>query len=187
MNLPNRLTIARIVIIPIFMVFLLLKLPKGQMFFASQDYIAAGIFILASVTDGLDGYIARKRKQITRLGQFMDPLADKLLVSAALISLVELQLIPAWIVWIILGREFAVTGLRAIAAAEGVVIPASKLGKIKTITQIIAISAFLLHDWPFILIGFKISTWFIYIALIFTIISGLDYLIKGKRFFHSPK
>jgi len=95
MNLPNRLTLARIFLIPVFMVFLLLRLPKGEQFFVTQDYVAAAIFILAAITDGLDGYVARKRKQVTRLGQFMDPLADKLLVSAALISLVELQLVPA--------------------------------------------------------------------------------------------
>ncbi|HWJ04099.1 MAG TPA: CDP-diacylglycerol--glycerol-3-phosphate 3-phosphatidyltransferase [Verrucomicrobiae bacterium] len=182
MNLPNKVTMARIVLIPIFMVFLLLRMPKGQEFFESQGYVAAAIFILAAITDGLDGYIARKRNQVTRLGQFMDPLADKLLVSAALISLVELQLVQAWIVWVILAREFAVTGLRAIAAADRVVIPASKLGKVKTVTQIIAISAYLLRDWPFSLIGLKISPWFIYIALIFTIISGLDYLKKSKKF-----
>ncbi len=185
MNLPNRLTLARIFLIPVFMVFLLLRLPKGEQFFVTQDYVAAAIFILAAITDGLDGYVARKRKQVTRLGQFMDPLADKLLVSAALISLVELQLVPAWIAWVILGREFAVTGLRAIAAADKVVIPASKLGKVKTVTQIIAISAYLLHDWPLSLLGIKISSWFIYIALVFTVISGLDYLIKARKFLRS--
>ncbi len=187
MNLPNRLTLARIILIPVFMVFLLLRLPKGQEFFASQSFVAAAIFLLASVTDGLDGYIARKRKQVTRLGQFMDPLADKLLVSAALISLVELHLVPGWVAWVIIGREFAVTGLRAIAAADQVVIPASKLGKVKTVTQIIAIAAYLLHDWPLNLIGIKLSGWFIYVALIFTIISGLDYLIKGRKFLRSAE
>lgn len=187
MNLPNRLTLARILLIPIFMVFLLLRVPKGQAYFATQSYIAAAIFLLAAITDGLDGYIARKRKQVTRLGQFMDPLADKLLVSAALISLVDLQQVPGWIAWVILGREFAVTGLRAIAAAEQVVIPASKLGKAKTVTQIIAISAYLLHDWPLSLIGVKLSPWFIYVALLFTIVSGLDYLFKGRQFLRGPR
>ncbi len=187
MNLPNRLTLARIILIPVFMVFLLLRLPKGQEFFYSQSFVAAAIFLLASLTDGLDGYVARKRKQVTRLGQFMDPLADKLLVSAALISLVELQLVPAWIAWVIISREFAVTGLRAIAAADQVVIPASKLGKVKTVTQIIAISAYLLHDWPLSLIGIRLSGWFIYVALVFTVISGLDYLIKGRKFLRSAE
>lgn len=181
MNLPNRLTLARIILIPIFMAFLLLQVPKGHTLFPHQDIVAAIIFILASTTDGLDGYIARKRHQVTVLGKFMDPLADKLLVSAALISLVQLGDVPAWIAWTILGREFAVTGLRAIAAADGHVIAASKLGKIKTITQVIAISAILLHDWPFYLIHIPIGQPFLYIALIFTIISGMDYLAKSRR------
>lgn len=181
MNLPNRLTLARIVLVPVFMAFLLLQAPKGHTLFPHQDIVAAIIFILASATDGLDGHIARKRHQVTNLGKFMDPLADKLLVSAALISLVELGEVPAWVAWTILGREFAVTGLRAIAAADGLVISASKLGKIKTITQVIAISAILLHDWPFSLFGIPIGQPFLYIALIFTMISGLDYFIKTRR------
>jgi len=169
------------------MVFLMLRVRRGEPYFATQTYIAAAIFLLAAITDGLDGYIARKRKQVTRLGQFMDPLADKLLVSAALISLVELHKVPGWIAWVIIGREFAVTGLRAIAAAEQVVIPASKLGKIKTVTQIIAISAHLLRDWPLSLIGIKLSPWFIYVALVFTIISGVDYIVKGWKFLRAPR
>jgi CDP-diacylglycerol--glycerol-3-phosphate 3-phosphatidyltransferase len=144
--------------------------------------VAAVIFILAAATDGLDGYIARKRHQVTVLGKFMDPLADKLLVSAALISLVELGEVPAWIAWIILGREFAVTGLRAIASADGVVISASKLGKIKTVTQVISISAILLHDWPFSLIGIPFGQPVLYIALFFTVISGIDYLLKSRKY-----
>ena len=181
MNLPNRLTLARIVLIPVFMTFLLLQDPKGQTLFPHQDMVAAVIFILASATDGLDGYIARKRHQVTNLGKFMDPLADKLLVSAALISLVELGAVTAWVAWIILAREFAVTGLRAIAAVDGVVISASILGKIKTITQVVAISAILLNDWPLSIIGIHIGQRLLYIALIFTVISGLDYLRKVRK------
>lgn len=181
MNLPNRLTLARIILIPVFMSFLLINVQKGSTLFPHQDIVAAVIFILAAATDGLDGYIARKRNQVTNLGKFMDPLADKLLVSAALISLVELGQVTAWIAWIILAREFAVTGLRAIAAVDRVVISASKLGKIKTITQVIAISAILLHDWPFSLIGIYIGQPLLYIALIFTVISGLDYLLKSRK------
>jgi len=180
-NLPNRLTLARIVLVPVFMAFLLLQVPKGHTIFPHQDLVAAMIFILASTTDGLDGYIARKRGQVTVLGKFMDPLADKLLVSAALISLVELGEVPAWVAWIIIGREFAVTGLRAIAAADGLVISASKLGKIKTITQVVAISAILLHDWPFSLLGIPFGQPVLYIALIFTVISGVDYLAKARK------
>jgi len=180
-NLPNRLTLVRIILIPVFMAFLLLQAPKGHTLFPHQELVAAVIFILASATDGLDGYIARKRHQVTVLGKFMDPLADKLLVSAALISLVELGSVPAWVAWTILGREFAVTGLRAIAATDGVVISASKLGKIKTITQVVAISAILLNDWPFSLLGIPIGQPVLYIALIFTIISGIDYLMKTRK------
>lgn len=182
MNLPNRLTLARIILIPIFMAILLLQVPKGQAIFPHQDIVAALIFIVAAATDGLDGYIARKRGQVTVLGKFMDPLADKLLVSAALISLVELGKVPAWVVWVILAREFAVTGLRAIASADGTVISASKLGKIKTVTQVIAISALLLNDWPLSLLNIPVGQPFLYIALVFTIISGVDYIIKSKKF-----
>lgn len=163
------------------MVFLLLQIPKGRPIFPHQDLVAAIIFILAATTDGLDGYIARKRGQVTNLGKFMDPLADKLLVSAALISLVELGDVPAWVAWVILGREFAVTGIRAIAAADGTVISASKLGKVKTVTQVIAISAILLHDWPLSLLNIPVGQPFLYIALVFTIISGVDYLVKSKK------
>ncbi|MDQ7096087.1 CDP-diacylglycerol--glycerol-3-phosphate 3-phosphatidyltransferase [Desulfosporosinus sp. PR] len=184
MNLPNRLTLARIILIPVFMAFLLLQVPKGQTLFPHQEVVAAIIFILASATDGLDGYIARKRHQVTNLGKFMDPLADKLLVSAALISLVELGEVNAWVAWIVLAREFAVTGLRAIAAVDRVVISASKLGKIKTITQVVAISAILLHDWPFSLIGLHIGQPLLYLAVFFTVISGLDYLLKSRKLLH---
>jgi CDP-diacylglycerol---glycerol-3-phosphate 3-phosphatidyltransferase len=166
------------------MAFLLLQVPKGQTLFPHQDVVAAIIFILASATDGLDGYIARKRHQVTNLGKFMDPLADKLLVSAALISLVELGEINAWVAWIVLAREFAVTGLRAIAAVDRVVISASKLGKIKTVTQVVAISAILLNDWPLSLIGLHIGQPLLYIAVFFTVISGLDYLLKSRKLLH---
>lgn len=184
MNLPNRLTLARIILIPIFMAFLLIQDAKGRTILPYQDVVAAIIFILAAATDGLDGYIARKRGLVTTLGKFMDPLADKLLVSAALISLVELGDVPAWVAWIILGREFAVTGIRAIASADGIVIAASKLGKIKTVTQVIAISAILLNDWPFSLLHIPIGQPFLYIALFFTILSGADYMLKTRKLFH---
>lgn len=187
MNLPNILTIARIVLIPVFMVVLLLKLPGGVAYFSYQDGIAAAIFIVAAATDGLDGYIARKKGQITNLGKFLDPLADKLLVSAALISLVELQAVDAWIVWIILAREFAVTGIRAIAAADGIVISASKLGKLKTVTQIIAIAAIILQDWPFTYIDITIGQPMLYIAMALTVISGFDYIYKARRIFAGKK
>lgn len=172
MNLANRVTLVRIFLVPIFMIFLLTRIPFGQ-------YLAAAVFILAASTDGLDGYIARARKEVTKLGKLMDPLADKLLVSAALISLVELDLVPAWIAVVIIGREFAVTGLRTIAVGEGVIISASKLGKYKTVTQIIAIVAILIHDYPFSLVGVPIGPIMLYAAVFFTVLSGLDYFSKA--------
>ena len=133
MNLANKLTVMRMILIPIFLVFLVFDcLPYGKS-------IATALFIIASITDKLDGYIARSRNQVTNFGKFMDPLADKLLVTAALVSLVELNLIPAWAVVVIVAREFAVSGLRTIAASEGTVIAASWWGKIKTVIQMIAI------------------------------------------------
>lgn len=174
MNLANKLTVIRIFLIPIFLVFIAVKdIPYGKL-------IATAVFIIAALTDKLDGYIARSRNQITRFGKFMDPLADKLLVTAALVSLVEFQIIPTWIAMVIIAREFAVTGLRSIAAAEGVVIAASWWGKIKTFIQIVAII--------FALINLSYSTYYftmitkvvMFIAIIVTILSGLDYFIKNK-------
>lgn len=187
MNLPNILTIIRIIMIPIFMVVLLLKLPGGKTYFPYQDYVAAAIFIIAAATDGLDGYVARKLRQVTNLGKFLDPLADKLLVSAALISLVELEIVSAWIVWVILAREFAVTGIRAIAAADGVVISASKLGKLKTVAQVVAISALILRDWPLSYLDIYIGEPMLYIALLLTIVSGIDYIVKARHLFRTKK
>jgi CDP-diacylglycerol--glycerol-3-phosphate 3-phosphatidyltransferase len=184
MNLANRVNIARIFLVPIFMIILLTRIPQYG------DFLAALIFIIAASTDGLDGYIARSRKQVTNLGKLMDPLADKLLVSAALISLVELDLIKAWVAIVIIGREFAVSGLRSIAASEGVIIQASKLGKYKTVSQIVAISVILLHDLPFNIhqiLPFNISiigSILLYIAVGFTVVSGIDYFIKAKRLLH---
>lgn len=175
MNLPNRITLARIVLVPVFLLILSIKMKYGE-------YLAAAVFILAASTDGLDGYLARKRKEVTKLGKFMDPLADKLLVSAALLSLVELRRISAWPAFIIIGREFAVTGLRSIAAAEGVVISASKLGKIKTVSQIIAIVFLFIHDFPFDFLNIPIGKIAMGIAVFFTIWSGIDYLRNARHF-----
>src|SRR5215468_1031624 len=131
MNLPNSLTVTRICLVPLLVVVLLTKFEGRQILGIPIEYVGAGIFGLASLTDWADGYLARRRKQITTLGQVIDPLADKLLITAALVSLVQMDLAPAWMVAIILGREFAVTLLRSIAASRGMVIPASPLGKIK--------------------------------------------------------
>jgi CDP-diacylglycerol--glycerol-3-phosphate 3-phosphatidyltransferase len=174
MNLANKLTLIRIFLIPIFLVFIAVKdIPYGKL-------VATAIFIIAALTDKLDGYIARSRNQITRFGKFMDPLADKLLVTAALISLVEFQIIPTWVAMIIIAREFAVTGLRSIAAAEGIVIAASWWGKIKTVIQIIAI-IFALINLNYANIYFTTATRIVMFgAIIVTLLSGIDYFVKNK-------
>lgn len=168
MNLPNRLTLVRIFLIPVFVAVVTLRVPYG-------DYIAAAIFILAASTDGLDGYIARKRKLVTNLGKLMDPLADKLLVSSALIVLTELHRLPSWVTLIIIGREFAVTGLRALAVADGEIIAAGWLGKVKTLTQIIAIVAlFFVGKLPYLPVYTAVA-----LAVFFTLWSGLDYFRRS--------
>lgn len=141
--------------------------------------VAAIIFLVASATDWLDGYYARKYNLITNMGKFLDPLADKLLVSAAFILLVELDLIAAWIVIVIVSREFAVTGFRLVAAGEGVVLAASSMGKLKTASQLIAIALLLLHNFPFAYMNIAVDTIVVYIALILTVWSGVDYFIKN--------
>lgn len=172
MNLPNKLTILRVCMIPFFLFFMLTDFVEGS------KYIALTIFIVASLTDLLDGYIARKYKLITNFGKFMDPLADKLLVSSALICFVELGSLPAWIVVIIISREFIISGFRLIASDKGLVIAASYYGKIKTVLQM-AMTVVLIADIP--VKGFEIlETVLVYGALVLTIISLLDYLIKNK-------
>jgi CDP-diacylglycerol---glycerol-3-phosphate 3-phosphatidyltransferase len=175
MNLANKLTLLRIVLVPVFLIFIAVRdIPYGT-------FIATGVFIIASLTDKLDGYIARSRNQVTKFGKFMDPLADKLLVTAALVSLVDFHIIPAWAAIIIIAREFSVTGLRSIAASEGIVISASYWGKIKTVTQIIAIICALLNLMYTNNVYFKFFTNFtLTIAIITTIFSGVDYFVKNK-------
>lgn len=174
MNLANKLTILRIILVPIFLIFTSIGTPISF-------YIATIIFIAAGITDKLDGYIARSRNQVTNFGKFMDPLADKLLVSSALISLVELQVIPTWIAMIIIAREFAVTGLRTIAASEGLVIAASWWGKIKTVVQIVSIIAALINISFTNNILYYITYISMGVAVILTIISGVDYFVKNKN------
>lgn len=176
MNLANKLTLVRIIMVPVFMIFLLNKIPYGE-------YIAAAIFILAALTDSLDGYIARKKNQITQLGKLMDPLADKLLIAAALISLVQMGRLSAWIATVIIAREFTITGLRSIAAAEGKVIAASIWGKLKTISQIIAIVAIILNNYPFEIIGIPFDDIILWTAVGLTIYSAVDYIYRSKDLF----
>ncbi len=144
MNLPNSLTVSRIFLVPLLVVVLLTKFKGHLILGVPKEIVGAAIFALASITDWLDGYLARRRKEITTLGQVIDPLADKLLTSAALISLVSMGLASAWMVAIVIGREFAVTGLRSIAYARGVAVPASSLGKIKMVAQVVAVLALIL-------------------------------------------
>lgn len=151
-----------------------------------NHFIGALIFIVASATDWVDGYYARKYHLVTNLGKFLDPLADKLLVSAALIVLVEMQMAASWIVIVIISREFAVTGLRLVLAGQGEVVAANNLGKIKTWTQIIAVSALLLHNTIFELVSFPFATIALWVAMFFTIWSGWEYFwVNRKVFTHS--
>jgi CDP-diacylglycerol--glycerol-3-phosphate 3-phosphatidyltransferase len=168
-NVPNVLTLLRILAVPVLVVALLDQTPDG-------DVIAAIVFALAAFTDGLDGYIARRRQQITTFGKLMDPLADKLLVIAALISLVSLDRLAAWIAMVIIARELAVTGLRSVAAERGVVIAASWLGKLKTALQVAAVFALIAFD--------PSPTWvdvLLYVAVAVTVISGADYFFGLRK------
>jgi CDP-diacylglycerol--glycerol-3-phosphate 3-phosphatidyltransferase len=181
MNLPNALTLGRIFLVPLLVVVLLTKFEgRQELLGVRKELVGAAIFAIASLTDWLDGYLARRRKQITALGQLMDPLADKLLITAALVSLVQMDLAPAWMVAVILGREFAVTVLRSIAHARGVVIPASPLGKFKMVSQVIAILLLILgaDQLPqFLLLG-GIALW---VAAVTAVASAVDYY---RRFNH---
>lgn len=186
MNLANKITLIRILLVPVVMFFLLMRFSIGTIHVGSveltmNELIATLVFIIAAVTDGLDGYIARKNQIVTNLGKFLDPLADKLLITAALISLVDMNRLEAWIAIVIISREFAVTGLRLIAVAEGHVIAASPLGKLKTIIQIVAIVALMLNNVPFENIPFPfdyVATW---LAVIITLASGVDYFYKNRE------
>jgi len=199
MNLPNKITMIRIFLVPIFIIVVLLP-------FDWASIVGLIIFLIASITDSLDGHIARSRNMVTNFGKFLDPLADKLLVSAALIALVGMDKIPSWFATIVIAREFMVTGIRLLAASEGRVIAASIWGKIKTITQIIAISLLLIDFTPrlaaydadvFMINKLKylfstfleapvantigiLATFMIIVAIIMTIFSGVDYLVKNK-------
>lgn len=174
MNLANKITISRILLVPVFLFVLLSDMSNSHI-------IATIIFIVASITDGLDGYIARSRNQITKLGKFMDPLADKLLVTAALVGLVQLGKLSTWVVVIIISRELIVSVFRAVAASENIVIAASPWGKAKTVSQIVAIILLLLNNWPFNSLGFPVDQILMYIAVALTVISGWDYIYKNRQ------
>ena len=171
MSTPNKLTVLRVLFIPIFMAFSLYD------FALYSNYIALGIFILAFITDVLDGYLARKTGQITDFGKIMDPLADKLLVTAALVCLLQKGIVSSWVVVIILAREFIISGIRIVAAADGKVIAASWWGKWKTVFQFIAISVAVFFDEKNIAVD--IIVWF---TALLTLVSGVDYIAKNAKY-----
>ncbi|OUM98445.1 MAG: CDP-diacylglycerol--glycerol-3-phosphate 3-phosphatidyltransferase [Paenibacillaceae bacterium ZCTH02-B3] len=186
MNLANRITLARIFIVPLIAFFLLarLNLPTltfGEFSITLNQILALVLFVVAASTDGLDGYIARKRKIITNLGKLLDPLADKLLMAAVLISLVDMGKLPAWAAIVIIGREWAVTGLRQVALLEGSVIAASQWGKWKTAAQIAMIIVLLLNNFPFELVGLPMDEVLVWAASAVTVYSGIDYFVKNKH------
>jgi CDP-diacylglycerol--glycerol-3-phosphate 3-phosphatidyltransferase len=170
LNLPNALTLIRILLVPVLVVALTVETPGGST-------IAAIVFAIAAFTDGLDGYIARSRQSITTFGKVMDPVADKLMIAAALISLVSLDRLAAWVAMVIIAREFAVSALRIAAGQQGVVIPASGLGKVKTIVQVVAVLALIAASDPS-------DAWvqaLVYLMVAITIASGADYFLNFRR------
>lgn len=191
----NIVTLIRIILIPVFVAVLVSPWPEFTADFplwsSLQPWIAAAVFVGISATDALDGYLARSRNQVTDFGKFLDPLADKILVAAALLGLVEMQLLPSWIALIILAREFIVSGLRMLAANQGVVIAASWYGKVKTVSQIVAIIAFIIKDTvqfhalgEAFAMGFNAFAWVAMLfAVIMTILSMVDYFAKSKAIF----
>ncbi|MBP5427443.1 MAG: CDP-diacylglycerol--glycerol-3-phosphate 3-phosphatidyltransferase [Clostridiales bacterium] len=204
MNLPNKITLSRIFVVPLFMLFVIpipswvINLPvltfmRGLMLVFNNfimvygNYIAAGIFIILASTDAVDGYIARKHKMVTKVGIFLDPIADKLLVTSALIALLERGELTGWAAMIIIGREFIVTGLRLVLAGEGVVVAASNWGKIKTITQMVAIVLALVKNYPLSMFtDFAFDRVAMFIAVIITIYSLYDYLKKNIHIITKP-
>jgi CDP-diacylglycerol---glycerol-3-phosphate 3-phosphatidyltransferase len=170
LNLPNALTLIRILLVPVLVVALTVESPGGSA-------IAAVVFAIAALTDGLDGYIARSRQSVTNFGKVMDPVADKLMIAAALISLVSLDRLAAWVAMVIIAREFAVSGLRIAAGQQGVVIPASQLGKLKTITQVVAVLALIAAND-------SDAAWvqaLVYLMVVTTVVSGADYFLGFRR------
>ncbi|MEJ2367233.1 MAG: CDP-diacylglycerol--glycerol-3-phosphate 3-phosphatidyltransferase [Acidobacteriota bacterium] len=181
LNLPNALTICRIFLVPLIVVVLLTEFHFEKWFFFNREELAVGIFLLASLTDLLDGWLARRRNQITTLGQLLDPIADKLLIASVLISLVELRLAPAWVVVIIVGREFTIMGLRMIAATHQVIIAAGTLGKWKMVVEVLAICFIIWgnqRDWNFVLLT---GRGLLYFVAFIAVISMIEYFFKFSR------
>jgi CDP-diacylglycerol--glycerol-3-phosphate 3-phosphatidyltransferase len=203
MNLPNKITLSRILLVPIFMVFIIpfpdwvlnstwLEFINPQLQTLNNyiinygNYLGAIIFIVAAVTDKVDGYIARRRNLVTKLGIFLDPIADKLIITAALIALVQRNDVTGWVAMLIIAREFIVTGFRLIAVGEGIVLPADKWGKIKMVIQTVAVSLALLKNYPLSLFtAFQFDRYAILIAIIVTIYSGFNYIYKNRSVINS--
>ncbi|HHV59892.1 MAG TPA: CDP-diacylglycerol--glycerol-3-phosphate 3-phosphatidyltransferase [Clostridiaceae bacterium] len=199
MNLPNKITVSRIFLVPVFMLFILpfpdwlltsdlFKFINPQLtaihnFMQNYGHILGAVFfLLAASTDGIDGYIARKHKMVTKFGIFLDPIADKLIIAAALIGLVQRNYVTGWAAMVIIGREFIVTGLRLLAAGEGIVISAGIWGKIKMVTQVVGVALMLLDNWPFSLFtSFRVDKFAMWIAIFATIYSMFDYLKKNIK------
>lgn len=177
-NLPNSISLFRVLMVPVLMVFLLVDIPAG-------DVVALAVFVLAAGSDSLDGYLARRRHQTTVMGAFLDPLADKLLVMAALVSLVGLGELSAWVAMVVIARELAISGLRMIAAMQSVVISASRWGKTKTASQMLAIAALIVEprwlkpEWT--LGGQSVSWYLVMLMLVLTVVSGLDYFVRARQ------
>ena len=180
MNLPNTITLARMFLVPILVVVLLTEFEGRRILGIPKELVGAAIFGLASITDWLDGYLARRRRQITWLGQMLDPIADKLLTSAAFISLVQLGLAPAWMVAIIIGRDFAITGLRSLAYNKGFTMPASPLGKIKMASQVASILLLILGWGPLPLLATAgyVALW---VVMVTSVVSAADYYRRFQR------
>lgn len=189
MNTANKITLTRIILVPIFILFIT-PIPVwavNKYYFLHEIshysvYIATFIFVIAAITDKLDGYIARKYNQITKLGKLLDPLADKLMVCSALILLVERNQLAVWMAILIIGREYAVTSIRVIAAADNKILAADKFGKIKMVVQVVAIVLALLRNYPINLITkFPVDKYMMIFAVIATVYSGINYMIKNKE------
>jgi len=198
MNPANIVTISRMVLIPVFLLVLLADWPRWfqapELVYALRPWIAAAVFGVLAATDGVDGYLARSRNEITTFGKFLDPLADKLLVTAALLALIELNVLPAWIAMVIIAREFIVSGLRMVASAEGTVIAASSYGKLKTVLQIVATILFIVKDSSVIAaLGTQVEIWMQVVAwtvmgaaVVMTMVSMVDYFIHARDVLVGP-